>query len=112
MSEPSQPPPETAISAQPLPPAGPRGWVTTAWIAILATAGALTAVQFLGKQAEQRAPSTDPANYALLEFQTRLLVGAKSAGKVQGPALDPLIKQANAFNQNRVSQRLRAITVL
>src|SRR6186713_851874 len=106
MSEALQPPLETSISASPLPAPGPRGWVATAWIAILLTAAAFFAIQYLGKRAEQQTPSSEPANYALLELQTRLIVGAKSAGKVQGAALDPLIKQVSAFNTGRVSQRL------
>src|SRR5262245_43864351 len=80
MSDPNQPPAppvETAFSVEPLPPAGPRGQVLLAWLALIAIAGGFLAVQAFGKKQMAAAHNLeDSGNYAVLELQCRADVGA------------------------------------
>lgn len=118
MSEPSaEPPPETAISVEPLPPTGPRGKVLLSWLALLAIAGGFLAFQSFGKRQMAAAQNLeDTGNYAVLELQARADVGAvemmRDEKKYNDAEAAKHVTIIDHLNRGSIGQRLRAIMVI
>lgn len=102
----------TAFTADPVPPAGPRGYVALSWLAILAVVGWLVYSQNFAKRSERADAVQEGSNLAALEMNVRVQVGMTATLPVGGAEREKIANAVGQFYRGSVEQRMMVAIAL